>query len=554
MIRSPIPSASFTTLALICAIACVCHSIPVLADGPVGQVGSSTVTRSKKLAALPLPSQANNSQEGANQTTGGQLNGGTSAENPAPPIAPPRVPDVIELPKPELKALITIDEQMDPYELEASSARNISLRQALVTAVEQNLDIGISATRVQEQKWTYLGSLGKFLPAATGGYYNGYARGVLNFPLFGAAGNTMGAVQTPTSTTINSAFNAITGGLRYDLYQGGRVVFGALQNRNLLRAERAGAKATLSDTLFRVTQNYYNLMLSEALLQIRIRAVETSTEQLRINSDLEANGLATNLDVLQSRTQLSRDRQDQITQQVSRRTASITLADTLNQPLGEDLAPAERLLRKVRLVSTDLKIGDLLRIAVDNRPELKQYEELRRAARKAIMVAAAPLQPTAALNGNIISLGTHMSHMDQILVGYLGVNWKLNGLGTTDLANVETSRYVARQRLLEANRELVTVFDQVRSSLLRSLQAEKNIIETTDEVASAIEELRLARLRFENGLGTNIDIINAQRDLTTALIDRAQAIINFNVAQAQLLHDIGLTTVENLTSTSPLRG
>jgi outer membrane protein TolC len=476
-------------------------------------------------------------------------------ENADEPPAPPPVTDVIELPKPELKALITIDDQMNPYELEANASKTISLRQSLITAVEQNLDIGISHTQVEQQKWTYFGSLGKFLPNATGGYYTGYVRGRLNFPIFGSISKSAtGASTIPTTTKLNTAFNAITGGLNYQVYQGGRVVFGALQNRNLLRAQRAGAKATLSDTLFKTTQDYYNLMLSEALLQIRIKAVETSTEQLRINSDLEENGLATNLDVLQSRTQLSRDRQDQITQQVSRRTSAITLADTLNLPLGEDLGPAERMLRKVRLVSTDLKVGDLQRIAIDSRPELKQFEELRKAAKKAIIVATAPLQPTAGLNGNIVALGPHLSHIDPIYAGYFGVNWKLSSLGTTDMANVQTARYLARQRLLEANKELVTVLDQVRSSLLKSLQAERNITETTAEVASATEELRLARLRFENGLGTNIDIINAQRDLTTAYIDRAQAVINFNVSQAQLLHDIGLTSVDNLTSTTPVHG
>jgi outer membrane protein TolC len=480
---------------------------------------------------------------------------------PAPDLGLPAVSDVIELPKPELKALITIDERMNPYELEASGGRTISLRQALLTAVDQNLDIGIANTRVSSQKWTYLGSLGKFLPTPTLGYYTGYAKGSLNFPIFGSntqngssgqAGNNNATQGSTQGTPINSAFNIATAGFAYDAYQGGKVVFTALQNRNLLRAQRAESKATFSDSLLQTAQNYYNLVLSEALLQVRIRAVETSVEQLRINSQLAQNGLATNLDVLQSKTQLSRDRQALIDQQVARRTAAITLADTLNMQLGEDLAPAVRILRKVRLVSTDLKTGDLLRLAIDHRPELKQYEELRKAAKKAIIVATSPLQPTAKLQGNVIGLGPHISSMETIYALFFSVNWKLNNLGTYDLSNVQSSRYQARQRLLEANKELVTVLDQVRTSLLSSLRSEKNIYETMNEVRSATEELRLAQLRFENGLGTNIDIINAQRDLTTAQIDHAQAIINFNIAQVQLVHDIGLTSVDTLTSATPL--
>ena len=45
-------------------------------------------------------------------------------------------------------------------------------------------------------------------------------------------------------------------------------------------------------------------------------------------------------------------------------------------------------------------------------------------------------------------------------------------------------------------------------------------------------------MRLNNGLGTNIDVLTAQRDLTQARLDKALALINFNKEQAQLLHDI----------------
>ncbi|WP_421020655.1 TolC family protein, partial [Klebsiella pneumoniae] len=65
------------------------------------------------------------------------------------------------------------------------------------------------------------------------------------------------------------------------------------------------------------------------------------------------------------------------------------------------------------------------------------------------------------------------------------------------------------------------------------LDKERNIEEASNEVASSLEELRLAELRTTNGLGINLDIITAQRDYTQALVDKAQAMINFDIAQAQ---------------------
>jgi outer membrane protein TolC len=46
----------------------------------------------------------------------------------------------------------------------------------------------------------------------------------------------------------------------------------------------------------------------------------------------------------------------------------------------------------------------------------------------------------------------------------------------------------------------------------------------------------------------NLDIITAQRDYTQARVSQAQAIIDFNIAQAQLLHDLGMISTEALTS------
>jgi outer membrane protein TolC len=48
-------------------------------------------------------------------------------------------------------------------------------------------------------------------------------------------------------------------------------------------------------------------------------------------------------------------------------------------------------------------------------------------------------------------------------------------------------------------------------------------------------------------------VINAQRNYTDSLINKASAIIKFNVSQAQLLQAIGRISYNSLTSLAPLR-
>jgi outer membrane protein TolC len=88
---------------------------------------------------------------------------------------------------------------------------------------------------------------------------------------------------------------------------------------------------------------------------------------------------------------------------------------------------------------------------------------------------------------------------------------------------------------------------------LDSLSAESLIVETTDAVASSQEQLEITQMRLQEGIGTNLDVLNAQKDYTSALIDKANAILRFNIAQANLLRAIGRVDSNTLLSNTPLR-
>jgi outer membrane protein len=476
--------------------------------------------------------------------------------------------DAIQLTKPALKSLVSVNDYVSPFRFDATAESTVNLQQALNLALDQNLDLAISRTNTKQKEFAYYSSLGNFLPDPTFGYSDFLTTGHIGLPasfgsLFSASSaaalsgasatsaSSLAALSTAsnnnTTIRIHHPFEIMHAGLDYYAYRGGSVLFGALQSKHNLKAAKHQESASLSDTLMTITQNYYNLMLAETLLQIRVDAAQVSEEQLRRNQDRFHSGLATNLDVLQSKTQLSRDRQALLDQQVNRRSASITLADSLNINLSGDLIPIETNVKKNRLIDSRMNISDILQLAIDNRPELKQYEELRLAAKKAIMVAAANLQPTVLLSGNAYGIGPP-NNVQALGVFAINANWRLRGAGTVDAFYIQQARWQARQASLNSQKELQTILSQARNSYLQILDKEKNIEEASNEVESSLEELRLAELRKSSGLGINLDIITAQRDYTQARVDKAQAIINFNIAQAQLLHDTGLISVDALTA------
>ena len=189
----------------------------------------------------------------------------------------------------------------------------------------------------------------------------------------------------------------------------------------------------------------------------------------------------------------------------------------------------------------------VLGVALDNRPELRQYEELRLAARRAIVVAQAPLHPQVNVNGNIYGIGANGSGLDALYNIALQVNWQLGKLGLQDAANIAQAKWQAREAAVRAKTEFKNVFEQVRTTFDQSLAADKRIDHASAQIAAAEEELRIATKRMQAGIGLNIDVLNAQRDRTQAYINKARAMVDFNVAQAQLVRDIGVISVGALS-------
>jgi len=537
--------------------------------------GASTTTGSSSTADSPI--------SGAPATVSGSTSGGAATFPPLGVGLPPDAssetdPNHVMIGQPPLSALVSINDNVDPFLLEATGTRQMTLPDVAKTALDANLDIGISGMDERIRRTTFWSGVGKFLPDMTMSYNYNFLKGKANVPF----GESLDALRFNNPLIITSA------GFKYFGYRGGSVLFGALQSRNNLKAARHAKHATTNDTLQEAVRLYYDLLLQEAFLQIRVQAVETSQTQLQLSRDLKTGGMGTQLEVLQAETQLSQDRQRLIDQQVARREASIKIAEFLNLPQTIDVSPSIKYLQKIRLVSEKLSVAQLLSAAIDLRPELKQYEELRLAAKKQIIINAARLQPTFAFTGNVFGIGetlgqsyenvgsmapitlataatasaasgsgnlTQRIRSRQITslftIGYQ-LNWNLEGMGTVDALKVHAAKLEARKAQLQQVKVLNQVTSEVRRSYINSLKTERKIDEAISQVRSATEELKLARLRYQNGLGKNIDVLRAQQDYTSSLIEKAQAIVNFNVAQVEMLRDAGLMSYTTVTAQTPL--
>jgi outer membrane protein TolC len=128
------------------------------------------------------------------------------------------------------------------------------------------------------------------------------------------------------------------------------------------------------------------------------------------------------------------------------------------------------------------------------------------------------------------------------------MSWTMPNLGTSTLATTYAIKALARQALMQCNQEISLVVENVHSDYLAMLSARDMIDKAAASVAAFRETLRLAKVSLDNGVGTYVDVMTAQTNYVQAVTTQAQAIVASNVAQAQLLHDMGMISATTLTT------
>lgn len=257
--------------------------------------------------------------------------------------------------------------------LEAEYNESLSLREALEHVLNYNLPIKISRESWQFQRGQLYAKLAGFVPD----YSLSYTRtGVRVLPV----------TRSNTQIYISE--------VRYPTFLGGSVVYSALGQYYRDKAFKSASKATIDNTLLNAYRQYSNLILQEALLAIREQAVELSKTHLKLNEHIYRSGIGTQLNVMQSRTQLGMDKETLLKQRFSKRNTALGLAYLLHMPLAANLMPDTSYLKIQSIYNKSYSIDDYIELALKNRPELRQFENFQMAARRNVQIAASSLYPT----------------------------------------------------------------------------------------------------------------------------------------------------------------
>lgn len=349
------------------------------------------------------------------------------------------------------------------------------------------------------------------------------------------------------------------------LFQGGRVFAGSRAAGDFRRAateSRAEIEALLAVSVQRA---YLTAQLSRELLRIQQRNSELAEERLALVERLEAAGRAARFDVLRARVERSNLQPTLLQAANAVRLADIELQRILNLPSDVQLDLVSR------LDSAQLQSVARVVTADSGTDPIRASEEAARstydARREGIRVARADFLPTVsaffqtgftALPSNngvptvrgrtSLDFCPNPSTAARVCQNNgwfpdrnfgLQIAWPLfDGLRTKGNVDLAQAQAKIAQLQMEQERERVGV--ERAQAWAEFHRASATFEAQRENAGQADEAFRIAALRFERGLSTQLEVSDAQLLLLTANTNAARASTDYYLAMADLARARGL--------------
>jgi TolC family type I secretion outer membrane protein len=341
--------------------------------------------------------------------------------------------------------------------------------------------------------------------------------------------NRSGAEGASSSENFNTSLR-----VSWPLYTGGRtegLIDQAKYNANIATVGVAKVKEQVKlDT----TTAYFSVLQNNKLVTVNQQTVDNLSEHLKnVQAQYEVGTIAKS-DVLRSEVELANAQQN-LTKAQNAYDVSIA---TFNNIIGLPLDSQNTMKDDLAFAQYDMSLEDSIQMAKEKRPEIVQSQDTINAAKAGIKVADSGKLPTVSASGTQGWSGSKFPGDKSNWTVGVSASWDIFDGGVTN----------AKIKEAQANMEKVSHSDQqtrtaveleVRQAYLSMKEAEARIETSKVAVGKANEDLKASQAKYYAGVGTNLDVIDAQVALTQAETNATQAVYDYSVNKANLQKAIG---------------
>jgi outer membrane protein TolC len=206
--------------------------------------------------------------------------------------------------------------------------------------------------------------------------------------------------------------------------------------------------------------------------------------------------------------------------------------------------PERSLVEDTTMTTIPYTLDEAREIAYETRPELKSFEAQRRAQDQNIATARRGHLPDLIFDGNYAR--RHVSNDGGLNTFPLLSSWQVqltlnipifDGFRTTNRVDETLHTYYVIKAQEEQQRQQVAL--DVEQAYLRLVELRERIKANEAAATAAKENLDLANGRYQVGVGSIIEVTDAQQLYTDAQTTYVRALYDYKIADAQLTRAIG---------------
>jgi multidrug efflux system outer membrane protein len=340
-------------------------------------------------------------------------------------------------------------------------------------------------------------------------------------------------------------FSTYRGALQvsYELDLFGRLRSGADAARAELEASEASREAVRLALAATVARSYFSLRSLDEQVELTRRTVKLRDDALALQRRRVQGGVTSEFELRQLEAEAAVVRSQLPPLEAAREREEVALSVLLGRnpkQVFEGKVAVKQAYDEMPgppVVPSGLPSELLLR-----RPDLVGAERQLEAANARVGVARSEMFPSIVLTG---ALGSESSSLSDLFTGP-SLIWSIGaGLlqpifaGGRLRARTDAAEAQERAAVAQYQQAIRAAFGEVRAALIAQSRARETYDAESARAAALSESARLARLRYQNGVSSQLDVIDAERGLLEAQRARIAALHAHRAAVADLFRALG---------------
>lgn len=437
---------------------------------------------------------------------------------------------------------------------EGSGYEDLTLEQCLGIALENNLDFRNARERLLIQESAYRTAKAALRLRATVKESSGWSEGTrsdvlelnISKPLltggsFVASADTERDDSGTTETYASQARFGYTQPFLKGL--GGTSLQATRRGRQIIdeqiEIDRQLQEPRLSLGL-RVTSAFYGVLRAQRRIEIAQASLKEAELLLKEAKTKKEEGEVAKIDVARAEVQVAQKKADLIAARGNYQLAR----DSFVQLLGLEEGAAVTLAQKIEYTPLEVDFTASLKAAFLNRLDYRKSELDLEASRISSRIARRNLFPQldvgvyheAEASGDTFEESFEFEEPEW--TARLSLSLPLNEVPLTESHIQALSRERIEENTLENTRQLIVL--NLRRAIINLKQREESVKVLSGSIEQAREGLRLARLSYEEGIISNLDVLRAQDDYTRTQNSYVEALTQHQVAVAGLKRTTGV--------------